>query len=398
MKKSIIGILLAGIMVCSGTINVCFASTGDKENEIREEQYFSGDMNLDGKLDLTDAQIMLKGALGIIDLTEEQEFIRKDQYVRNDGYLFYNSGLESANKILKYVLNIEQPDIIIKEKPEIYYSAITDKKYGCLDIFTSKEDLINWAESHHYTEILNQAEKLSEEDFNDKSMFVFATNVYADKTEDFQLDYIMTYENRIYLKYQDNSEVLDFKNSSYLEMSFIEKKPELKYYCSNETNIVSGGEKCNYRSAGFWTNGQVEEDFTVVRSKEELEKYKEKILGMVKEDEISNEKVYLEQRFDMDEEYFKNKTLLLYQFDTDNHEKIDETDINYEITETDFKVNLEYIHITNLIRPAIYIYGPTGKIAAFELSNDWIKDKEVSIDVVFNDYIRDDEDNLQKCE
>lgn len=227
--------------MCYGNINFCFADIVDKDNEPK---------------------------------TEEQEFIRQDKYIRQDGYLFMNSGLESANMILKYALKIKQPDAIIKEKPKVYYSKISDKKSNSINIFTNKKELLNWAESYNDAEIISQVKKLKDEDFNEKSILVFRTNVYGNTVEDVQLDYIMTNGNMIYTKFRDNSEILDFKNKSYLEMSFIEKKPDLKYYYLNETNIITGGEKSNYIDAGFWTNGQVEEGFTVVRSKEELEKYK----------------------------------------------------------------------------------------------------------------------------
>lgn len=88
----------------------------------------------------------------------------------------------------------------------------------------------------------------------------------------------------------------------------------------------------------------------------------------------------------------------MYQFDTKKHVKIDDTDIKYEVAENDFKIHLEYTHLRNKVRPAVYLYGPFGKIVAFELSNDWIQDKEVSMDIVFNEYLQDDEGNLQKCE
>lgn len=242
---------------------------------------YIGDWNNNGKVELEDAQEVLKAALRINEIDDVKSF---QMCIKTD---YEKLDLEDAKAVLKIALRITNPQDYIIYYPEFtpLYQSLEYGKISPLDSereFREKRWLVHHVKySMNNPELLEYVENLDEKIFENHSIVLTTNPVYAENLDDVRVNQIGLKRNNYgigaWSRIEDKSaDILDYSNQYYTELTLVSDNLMAKngYYESFMVEqAVEGGE--SIKADIYMQDEQIlDEGATVIGSMEELEEYK----------------------------------------------------------------------------------------------------------------------------
>lgn len=433
MKKCIVGICVAVILGLSYLENVGFISKDVYAEGITLEEveplvvkqytvtkkavakdYYVGDADFNGKVDLQDAQTVLKIALKIKTPTQREVFAvigcSYDYSEENTPAVYYseNITLENAKQTLKRALNIEEQAVVTRSTKNVYYEALYEEELDTWDfdmtccVLNSKERAQWFVEKLGDQSMMDAVNRLDEEAFNGQSLLFEMTecsfdDIYTVTAESVFIDTYYAFDEATYnesftiTSFNEAHTLTYAKDSTYLyQFSFIDTgkqnlPPTGKCYSNFDYSM-----ECDYRVASLDCYEAVDEDkVTFVSDEADLEKYR---------DDAPKEMKEILEYWDVD---FDKYTYIFYE---KNHIDIDGEWLDIEVSGASVNIainDLDYIYPEDDKDDFSEDYEDSqGQVYCLRIRKDAIEGKEIHISDVRKEeiYVEWNEDDTVNTE